>query len=74
VTHLCKVGTLAITWLCAKHLKQKEIVVTELRRFRGAMAPTAAEVEGEPTVASTDTLSAILGKVRALRQMLNKRG
>lgn len=48
--------------------------MTELRRFRGAMAPTAAEVEGEPTVASTDTLSAILGKVRALRQMLNKRG
>jgi uncharacterized membrane protein YdbT with pleckstrin-like domain len=45
-----------------------EIVVTELRRFRGGMAPTAAEVEGEPTAASA--LSAILAEVRAIRQSL----
>ena len=45
-----------------------EMVVTELRRFRGGMAPTAAEVEGEPTAASA--LSAILAEVRAIRQSL----
>jgi len=32
------------------------------------MAPTAAEVEGEPAVASTDVLNAILTQVRAIRQ------
>jgi membrane protein YdbS with pleckstrin-like domain len=47
-----------------------ELVVTELRRFRGGMAPTAAEVEGEPSVALADTLSAILAEVRAIRQAL----
>jgi len=45
-----------------------EIVVTELRRFRGGMAPTGAEVEGEPAAASA--LSAILAEVRAIRQSL----
>jgi uncharacterized membrane protein YdbT with pleckstrin-like domain len=49
-----------------------EMVVTELRRFRGAMAPTAAEVEGVPVVASADALSAILAEVRTIRQMLEK--
>ena len=47
-----------------------EIVVTELRRFRGGMSPTAAEAEGEPAVVSTDALSAILTEVRAIRQAL----
>jgi membrane protein YdbS with pleckstrin-like domain len=47
-----------------------EIVATELRRFRGGMAPTAAEVEGEPALASTDTLNAILTEVRAIRRRL----
>jgi membrane protein YdbS with pleckstrin-like domain len=47
-----------------------EIVATELRRFRGGMAPTAAEVEGEPAAASA--LSAILAEVRAIRQSLEK--
>ena len=47
-----------------------EIVVTELRRFRGSMAPTAAGVEGEPAVASINTLSAILTEVRAIRRAL----
>jgi uncharacterized membrane protein YdbT with pleckstrin-like domain len=45
-----------------------ELVVTELRRFRGGMAPTAAEVEGEPSVA--DAMNAILTEVRAIRQAL----
>ncbi len=49
-----------------------EIVVTELRRFRGSMAPTAAEVEGEPLVVSADTLNAILTEVRAIRQALKQ--
>jgi len=48
-----------------------EIVVTELRRFRGSMAPTAAGVEGEPAVASINTLSAILTEVRAIRRALD---
>jgi len=51
-----------------------DIVVTELRRFRGSMAPTAAEEEVEPAVASTDALSAILTEVRAIRHALEKRG
>ena len=49
-----------------------EMVVTELRRFRGGMAPTAAEVEGVPAVASADALSAILAEVRAIRQSLER--
>jgi len=50
-----------------------EIVVTELRRFRGSMAPTAAEVEGEPAVASPDALSAILTEVQAIRHAVEQR-
>jgi uncharacterized membrane protein YdbT with pleckstrin-like domain len=49
-----------------------EMVVTELRRFRGGMAPTAAEVEPERALASADTLSAILSEVQAIRQVLDK--
>ena len=49
-----------------------ELVATELRRFRGGMAPTAADVEGQPAVASTDALSAILAEVRAIRQALER--
>ena len=49
-----------------------EIVATELRRFRGAMAPTAAEVEGEPGTAPTRELGAILAEVRAIRQTLER--
>jgi membrane protein YdbS with pleckstrin-like domain len=47
-----------------------DIVVTELRRFRGSMAPTAADVEDESILSSADALSAILGEVRAIRQAL----
>jgi len=49
-----------------------EMVVKELRRFRGGMAPTAAEVESEPALASADALSAILAEVQAIRQALEK--
>jgi uncharacterized membrane protein YdbT with pleckstrin-like domain len=50
-----------------------EIVVTELRRFRGGMAPTAADVEDAPAVASAAALSAILAEVQAIRQTLEPR-
>jgi len=50
-----------------------ESVVTKLRRFRGGMAPTAAETEGEPAMVPTDALSAILTEVRAIRRALEKR-
>ena len=50
-----------------------EMVVTELRRFRGGMAPTAAEVEPGPLQASGETLTAILGELRAIRGALEKR-
>ena len=49
-----------------------EMVVTELRRFRGGMAPTATEVEPGPQQASDETLTAILGELRAIRQALQK--
>lgn len=50
-----------------------EMVATELRRFRGSMAPTAADVEGEPTAPSAETLSAILAEVRAIHRTLEER-
>lgn len=43
-----------------------ELVAAELRRFRGAMAPTAAEVEAEST--SAEILTAILDELRAIRR------
>jgi uncharacterized membrane protein YdbT with pleckstrin-like domain len=49
-----------------------ELVVKELRRFRGAMAPTAAEMEPEPVVASSGSLEAILGELKAIRRALEK--
>jgi uncharacterized membrane protein YdbT with pleckstrin-like domain len=47
-----------------------DLVVTELRRFRGGMAPTQADVE--PLAASAETLTAILEEVRAIRGALEK--
>jgi len=47
-----------------------ELVATELRRFRGAMAPTAAGVEPEAGEGATPTLAAILDEVRAIRQKM----
>jgi membrane protein YdbS with pleckstrin-like domain len=49
-----------------------EMVAAELRRFRGAMAPTAAGDEGEPAALPASTMSAILDEVRAIRQALEK--
>ncbi len=49
-----------------------EIVATQLRRFRGGMAPTAAEVEPEGPAELGETLSAILTEVRAIRSALRK--
>jgi len=46
-----------------------ELVRSRLRRYRGAMAPTAAEEEGEPGV---DTLRAILTEVKAIRVAAEK--
>jgi uncharacterized membrane protein YdbT with pleckstrin-like domain len=48
-----------------------ELVVTALRRYRGAMAPTAAEEEGE--AGPTEARAALLQEVRAIREMLETR-
>ena len=50
-----------------------EAVVGELRRFRGGMAPTQADVEVEPAVALPDGLGDILAEVRAIRKSLEER-
>lgn len=50
-----------------------EMVVTELRRFRSAMPPTAAGTEAGPVPASGETGRAILDEVREIRQILEKR-
>jgi uncharacterized membrane protein YdbT with pleckstrin-like domain len=52
-----------------------EIVVQELQRFRGAMAPTATEMLPEfgpmsSAVASNEVVSAILSEVRTIRHTL----
>ncbi len=49
-----------------------EMVAAELRRFRGAMAPTAAGDEGEPAAPLASTMGEILGEVRAIRQVLER--
>ncbi len=46
-----------------------ELVAQELRRFRGSMAPTAADMESEPA-----TLTEILSEVRAIRHALESVG
>ena len=46
-----------------------ELVRSRLRRYRGAMAPTAAGDEGEPLA---DTLAAILTEVKAIRAVVDK--
>jgi membrane protein YdbS with pleckstrin-like domain len=51
-----------------------ELVATELRRFRGSMAPTAAEVEAEPGREPPEVLHAILAEVRSIRQRLESSG
>ena len=46
-----------------------KLVRSRLRRYRGAMAPTASEEEGEQGV---DTLGAILTEVKAIRTAVEK--
>ena len=46
-----------------------DIVGTRLRRYRGAMSPTAAEVEGE---AADNTFEAMLEELRAIRTAVEK--
>lgn len=48
-------------------------VAGELRRFRGGMAPTQADVEDEPVVALPGDLGEILAEVRAIRKSLEER-
>ena len=50
-----------------------ERVAEELRRFRGGMSPTQADVEAEPGIAQTEGLGAILDEVRAIRKSLEER-
>ena len=50
-----------------------ERVAEELRRFRGGMAPTQADVEAEPGVALPEGLGALLEEVRAIRKSLEER-
>ena len=50
-----------------------ESVAGELRRFRGGMAPTQADVEVEPTAVPQDGLREILAEVRAIRKSLEER-
>ena len=50
-----------------------ERVAEELRRFRGGMAPTQADVEAEPGVALPEGLGALLEEVREIRKSLEER-
>ena len=47
-----------------------ESVAEELRRFRGGMAPTQADVDVVPAAAQQDSLGEILAEVRAIRKSL----
>jgi membrane protein YdbS with pleckstrin-like domain len=49
-----------------------EIVVGELRRFRGGMSPTTAEVEPKSAEDSHRILNAILSELRSIRQGMAK--
>ena len=48
-----------------------EIVVAELRRFRGAMTPTTAEMDADPGRDMSTDLRAILDEVRAIRKSID---
>jgi len=49
-----------------------DLVATQLRRFRGSMSPTAAEVEPEPEGASGETLAAMLSELKAIREAVER--
>jgi uncharacterized membrane protein YdbT with pleckstrin-like domain len=50
-----------------------DIVATKLRKFRGAMSPTAAGVEGEEDMASSAVLANLLQEVRTIRKNMDKK-
>ena len=50
-----------------------EAVAEELRRFRGGMAPTQADVDAEPEIVPQGSLGEILAEVRAIRKSLEAR-
>jgi uncharacterized membrane protein YdbT with pleckstrin-like domain len=55
-----------------------DLVATQLRRFRGAMAPTASEQEEIPAAPGSsgvapEAVGELLAEVRAIRQMLQER-
>ena len=47
-----------------------ELVATELRRYRGAMSPTAAEEQGKAELPGTNTSAELLDEVRQIRRLL----
>jgi membrane protein YdbS with pleckstrin-like domain len=49
-----------------------DLVATELRRFRGSMAPTAAEMEVPAIEPAGDLMRAVLEEVRAIRKVLEQ--
>ena len=51
-----------------------DAVATELRRFRGGMAPTQADVEQMPIISPPDVLGDILAEVRGIREAMETRG
>ena len=51
-----------------------DAVAQELRRFRGGMAPTQADVEDAPLTRPPDLLESILAEVRAIREAVESHG
>jgi putative membrane protein len=51
-----------------------DAVAEELRRFRGGMAPTQADVEDAPLTHPPDLLESILTEVRAIREAVESQG
>ncbi|MFQ5512439.1 MAG: PH domain-containing protein [Candidatus Krumholzibacteriia bacterium] len=49
-----------------------EMVATELRRFRGGMSPTAADVEDASATDAAKTLAAMLGELKAIRKAVDR--
>ncbi len=49
-----------------------EMVGSELRRFRGGMSPTAADVESDTATDSARTLGAMLSELQAIRRAVEK--
>jgi hypothetical protein len=50
-----------------------DTVVTQLRRFRGAMSPVSADEEIAPPASQDETMRAILDQVKAIRELMEAR-